>query len=409
MVKSKVMTNIILLDFINEKDIIKSLKNIKRIINYAINYPHILSSLITRDKNKNYLLSSDNALSLFHLLISNELILIKINKTNPDLKSIQKGWDLAIELVEQLYLQNRFIKLKDALTIPDNLGYFPLRYYESTAISKGNLILNSIATIPYWSTYTTNTYQLPDYIQIRTMLEKRIFELIINIIKQLTMNKNELIDLVTRPTQYVWRVGEDDASSYLLGFLVRTGYENYALHIINLLNINIIKLPYYKNFIQMVVKSLYTTEYQIASESLLDRILNSSLDANDKQIIQKILETGTSIELNNEINRLRTNYKSQTDFRISNLDKFNNQKVLDEYEFKAGENISERAKISLLSEFTDMWRANEKKPDQMFLERLQFMGYDTLSKLLIKLGKLIIMSKEQYDELQNKLIIFLKL
>jgi len=268
--------------------------------------------------------------------------------------------------------------------------------------------LNSITALPYWFTYTTNIYQQPDYIQIRINLEKKIFEHVINIIKQLqlTMNKNELIDLVTKPTQYVWRVGNDDASSYLLGFLVRTGYENYALQIINLLNINIIKLPYYKNFIQMVVKTLYTTEYQIASESLLDKILNSSLYDNDKNIIKKILETGTPTELHNEIIRLRTNYKYSTDFRISNLDKFNNQKELDMYEFKACENISEKAKISLLSEFTDMWRANEKRPDQMLLERLQFMDYNILNNLLRKLSYSIKMNKEQYNELQNKFINF---
>ena len=404
--KPKVITNDILINLLNEQDINQTMKNINHIINYSIDDPYILSTLITRDKNKNYLLSSNNSFSLFHLLISNELILIKINKTNPDLKSIQKGWEFAIELIEQLYLQNKFIQLKDTLTIPDNLGYFPLRYYEPTSISKGNLIFNSIAAIPYWFTYTTNTYQQPDYIQIRINLEKKIFELVINIIKQLTMNKNELIELVTKPTQYVWRVGNDDASSYLLGFLVRTGYENYALQIINLLNINIVKLPYYKNFIQMVVKSLYTTENQIASESLLDKILNSSLDDNDKNIIKKILETGTPTELNNEIIRLRTNYKSSTDFRISNLDKFKNQKVLDEYEFKAYENISEKAKISLLSEFTDMWRANEKRPDQMLFERLQFMDYNILNNLLRKLSYSIKMNKEQYNELQNKFINF---
>lgn len=403
---SKVITDDLLINLLNEENINQTLKNIKHIINYSIDHPNILSTLITRDKNKKYILSSVNTLSLFHLLISNELILIKIDKTNPDIKSIQKGWTMAINLIEQLYIQNKFIQLDNTLTIPDNLGYFPLRYYESTAISKGNLILNSIVTIPYWYINTSNIYQQPDYIQIRTDIEKKIFELVINIIKQLTINNNELIDLVTKPTQYIWRVGNDDASSYLLGFLVRTGYENYALQIINLLKINIIKLPYYKNFIQMVAKSLYTTEYQNASESLLDKILNSSLDDDDKNIILKILEIGTPIELNNEIIRLKTNYKFPTDFRISNLDKFNNQKNLDAYDFKACENILERAKISLLGEFTDMWRANEKKPEQMFLERLQFMDYNTLNKLLRKLGKSIIMSKDQYNELQNKFINF---
>lgn len=407
--KPKVITLDILLTLLNEKDLKQTLKNIKLIINYTINHPQILTTLITRDKDKNYLLSSNNALSLFHLIISNEMILINIDKQNPDLESIQKGWDLAIELVEQLYIQNKFIQLKDILTVSDNLGYFPLRYYDFTAISKGNLIFNSIAAIPFWSTHTTNTFQSPDYILIRTNLEKKIFDLIISILKQLqfNMSKTELIELVTRPTQYVWRVGSEDASSYLLGFLIRTGYENYALQIINMLNIDIIKLPYYKNFIKMVANSFYTTEYQLASEMLLDKIVNSPLDDQDKKNIQKILETGTPIELNNEIERLQKNYKSPSDFKIFNQDKFNKQTLLDAYEFKACENIAEKAKTGILSEFTDMWRANEKDGQQILLERLQFMKYDTLNNLLGKINNLIYISKEQYDKLQNKFIKFL--
>lgn len=403
---SKVLSGLTgnILNLLNETDSDSVLKDFRELVDFSIRNPKILKTTLNVDEGIYTLAKGGESYTLFHVIVSNEPILRKVDQK--DYKKIEAGWKTALTLVESLINNNDVRVISDVFFIKDQIGYYPLR-----APSKGNTVLNSIAAIGYWYSATTGRDGDAEF---RIKLEKKVFNNIISIIEQLRdsgVSNENLKRLVLDPTGYVW-ADDDDSSTHLLGFILRTGYENYVLQIINTLDIKMNQIPNNRDFIDSLAKSYGTTPYSESNRKIIEKVSQSGVSKEDKGFVIENLLLGTPVQIQKELNRLKSTYRDPAElnmiwekkFKNGWVPKYGNERFL----FKALENVYTSAGHKLFYKFTDMWRAGEQKN---FYNRIMELDYNTLMSIVRDLDsdRGVDIDRDSYEQYRSKFIDFLEM
>jgi len=354
---------------------------------------------LSKDPNKSYL--------LFHILTSNELILSITN----DVIIIENGWIKIIDFIYNLKIILDILNINDIIMLfdsVDNIGYYPIYYYETNKMSTGNMILNNIAAIPFWYHYIIFGFK---NLKFRERLEINIFNFIKDLILILKdkLGNDLVIKFVNTPTNYCW-AEKIDSSKHLLGFLLRTGYECIVYDIIEILNIDITKITYYEHFISNVAKSFMITKYQYCNYKLLVKILTGNISSKNKLYLKKFFTIIQSIQL--DIQRINNTYANNDDY---NVEKWHNISTLDKNVFKAIYNIL--GSMNYLRDFTDMWRINEKHIYDLKIDSIISLTFDKMIDLMELFGENISDNdndndnnyKDNYNNIYNCCITFFSL
>lgn len=260
----------------------------------------------------------------------------------------------------------------------DQIGYYHLGWMTQAG---GNNILNQIAAIPYWIEHTQTELKGESVDKERRQKnEDKMFKIIIEIVTELKkcLLKEQLQQIVLNNSGYF---AGDSFTNTLLGFLVKTGYENLTKKLMDLIEYKVKEeSDFTSNYCKWISQSMFTTKYwEDASELLFNNKYMT------KEVREKYLD-----DILNELYKFSPYYVWYNEKRY--IDQGNKFKLISDEETNYNEykkikpSTTEQLFMALIItyrtrplEFSDMWRIKEE--GEVILNKAKQYNNDFLNKI----------------------------
>lgn len=348
--------------------------------------------------------SNENYTTVLHMILCNELISNLIKQDKTDKTNNIYGWNWAISAAE--FVKNHACQLEDIIPMTDQIGYYHLGWMTQ---AEGNNILNQIAAIPYWIEHTQTELNGESVDKERRQKnEDEMFKIIIEIVTELKkcLSNEQLQQIVLNNSGYI--LG-DAFINTLLGFLVKTGYENLTKELMDKIEYQVKEESEFANYYCIwISQSMFTTKYWTDASELL---------FNNKYMTKEVREKYLN-DILNELYKFSPYYVWNNEKRY--IDQGNKFKLISDEETNYNEykTIKPDTKEQLFQAliityrtrpqyFSDMWRIKEE--DEVILNKATQYNNNFLNKIdknnvtYIKLFQPLD-DKNEFDKYKEKLL-----